>query len=226
MSKPHTPIWFDIDGTLVHTRVGKDAFREALEEVFGWKDDFKEVRFAGNTDLCVLMDFSEKYAGDREKVLSQSSVFFECMAVKLDEGLVNAKPDIIPGAPEFLAALSQHDHLGLYLLTGNARECAFHKLRHADLHHLFEEGGFGDDHADRNILAQQTRERVSRTFEHADQGWVIGDTPRDIQAAHTIGAQAIGIASGAYSEEELSAAGAALVVEDLRDVDALLEFLK
>ena len=31
-------------------------------------------------------------------------------------------------------------------------------------------------------------------------GWVIGDTPRDVAAAKTIGARCLGVASGAYTQ--------------------------
>jgi phosphoglycolate phosphatase-like HAD superfamily hydrolase len=223
MNAPHCPIWFDIDGTLVHTSAGKDAFRIALQEIYGWEDTLENVKFAGNTDLHVLMDFSEQYAGNREAVLDQSEAFFKRMAELLDEGLTTEKPDVIPGAKSFLEALSEVDHLGLYLLTGNARACAFHKLRHADLHEPFHDGAFGDEHADRNILAARSRDRVMKAFRSSQPGWVIGDTPRDVTAAHAIGARAIGVASGAYHEEDLRAAGAMYVVQDLTDAERLLE---
>ena len=225
MSQPHCPIWFDIDGTLVHTSVGKDAFRIAMEEIYGWEDDFSQVRFAGNTDLRVLMDFSQQYAGNPEAVLDQADVFFERMAELMDLGLGEEKPDVIPGAKSFLEVLSQHEHLGLYLLTGNAKACAFHKLRHANLHEPFTEGGFGDEHADRNVLATRSRDRIVEAFRSADPGGVIGDTPRDVYAAQSIGAQAIGVASGAYSEDQLHEAGAKHVVQDLTDAEMLLEAL-
>jgi phosphoglycolate phosphatase-like HAD superfamily hydrolase len=225
MTVRHCPVWFDIDGTLVHTSVGKDAFRIALQEIYGWEDSFESVRFAGNTDLRVLMDFSEQYAGSRTTALDQADAFFERMAELLDEGLQTEKPEVIPGAKSFLEVLAEQQELGLYLLTGNARACAFHKLRHADLHHSFQDGGFGDEHDDRNVLAKRSRDRVLKAFRSSDPGWVIGDTPRDIQAAQTIGAKSIGVASGAYSSKELLAAGATHVLPDLTDAEHLLSRL-
>ena len=46
---------------------------------------------------------------------------------------------------------------------------------------------------------------------------VVGDTPLDIQAAHGAGAIGIGVATGHYSVDELSAAGAEHVLRTLEE---------
>lgn len=46
---------------------------------------------------------------------------------------------------------------------------------------------------------------------------VVGDTPKDIDAAHAVGAVAVGVASGHYDESELAEAGAAYVLGSLRE---------
>jgi len=227
MTGTHRPIWFDIDGTLVHTKVGKAAFQRALQETYGWEDSLEEVRFAGNTDLKVLMDFSERFSGDRTTALERKDEFFMRLASFLDEGLSNERPEAISGAKHLLDSLSHIEEIGMYLLTGNARDCAFHKLRHAGLHEPFSEGGFGDEHADRNVLAEKSRERLREQMKNHQlhEGWVIGDTPRDVQAAQTIGAKAVGVASGAYTADQLLKAGAAVVVEDLNGAAELIELV-
>ena len=52
------PIWFDIDGTLLHTGEGVRAFGKALRAVYGWTEGLKDISFAGNTDLQVLRDLA------------------------------------------------------------------------------------------------------------------------------------------------------------------------
>jgi phosphoglycolate phosphatase len=47
---------------------------------------------------------------------------------------------------------------------------------------------------------------------------IIGDTPRDIEAARASGAHVIAIASGAFSEEQLAAKGAKIVLSSLHDL--------
>ena len=46
---------------------------------------------------------------------------------------------------------------------------------------------------------------------------VVGDTPRDVEAAHAAGAVAVGVATGRSSRDELHAAGAEHVFDDLSD---------
>jgi phosphoglycolate phosphatase-like HAD superfamily hydrolase len=44
---------------------------------------------------------------------------------------------------------------------------------------------------------------------------VIGDTPRDVAAAHAIGAEIVAVATGGFDVEALRATGAARVLADL-----------
>jgi phosphoglycolate phosphatase-like HAD superfamily hydrolase len=46
---------------------------------------------------------------------------------------------------------------------------------------------------------------------------VIGDTPRDVAAAHAAGIPVLAVATGRYGEEELRAAGAEHVAPSLAD---------
>ena len=46
---------------------------------------------------------------------------------------------------------------------------------------------------------------------------VVGDTPRDIDAAHAVGAVAVGVATGKYTVEALRAAGADYALATLEE---------
>jgi phosphoglycolate phosphatase-like HAD superfamily hydrolase len=221
------PIWFDIDGTLLHTHVGHGAFRMALREVFGWEDDLSTVVFAGNTDLRVLLDMVEKFGGCPHATASKHAPFFEVMTRHLDAGLHADRPRPVPGAAELVAHLQTVPHVVCGLLTGNARACAEAKLRHAGFPDLFRHGGFGDEHPNRDILAVRARERLRESHPGATflQGLVVGDTPRDVQAAKAIRARCLGVASGSCSAGDLLAAGADRVVEHLYPESALLDWI-
>lgn len=220
------PIWFDIDGTILHTRVGHGAFQMALRDIYGWEESMESVVFAGNTDLQVLMDLSALHAGDPEAGLAKRHHFFDRMAEYMEKGLLENHPEPVPGAAELVRALVAEPRVLLGLITGNTRDCAFIKLKHVDLDMHFSHGGFGDDHADRNQLARLAREQLQDQNDVTlAPGWVIGDTPRDVRAALHIGARCVGVASGSYTETQLRDAGATLVVEDLTPTDGLLGVL-
>ena len=46
--------------------------------------------------------------------------------------------------------------------------------------------------------------------------FVVGDTPKDVEAAHGAGCAAIATATGHYSREQLEASGAEHVMDSLR----------
>jgi len=54
---------------------------------------------------------------------------------------------------------------------------------------------------------------------------VIGDTPRDVHAAHAIGAECIGVATGRYSVADLQASGADYVFADFSHAAAIERLL-
>jgi phosphoglycolate phosphatase-like HAD superfamily hydrolase len=134
---------------------------------------------------------------------------------------------VLPGVDELVERLRRTRGLAVGLGTGNLAAGAQIKLTPAGLHKRFEFGGFGSDHEDRAVLlevgARRGAERlgVPRT---SCRVVVIGDTPRDIAAAHAIGAECLAVATGRYDVEVLRACGAEMALEDLSDARAF-EFL-
>jgi phosphoglycolate phosphatase-like HAD superfamily hydrolase len=50
---------------------------------------------------------------------------------------------------------------------------------------------------------------------------VFGDTPRDIKAGQEAGVKTVGVASGVYSEKDLSCAGANFTFPSLKKTDKI-----
>jgi len=46
---------------------------------------------------------------------------------------------------------------------------------------------------------------------------VVGNTPRDVEAAHTVGAVAVGVATGHFTRDQLITSGADVVLATLED---------
>ena len=85
---------------------------------------------------------------------------------------------------------------------------------------------FGSDHEHRPELPAVAQRRATELLGSEIQGdrlIVIGDTPADIRCGESIGARAIGVATGRYTTEELASHGAYAVFETLADTDAVLE---
>jgi phosphoglycolate phosphatase-like HAD superfamily hydrolase len=113
------------------------------------------------------------------------------------------------------------------VLTGNVPAVARVKLaafgldRHLDL----EIGAYGpDDHVRANLVrAAQRRASVKHggVFDR-ETTVVIGDTPHDVTAAREGGARVVAVASGRFTEPELRASGAEVVLPDLTDTAVVL----
>src|SRR5262249_8185346 len=112
------------------------------------------------------------------------------------------------------------------LATGNLEAGARIKLTRGDLWHRFPFGGFGSDASERaelvRVAIRRGQSRLGRTLSRSEGG-VIGDTPRDVAAAHAAGAQAVAVATGGHSLDELRASGAEAVYPTMGEWLAALE---
>jgi phosphoglycolate phosphatase-like HAD superfamily hydrolase len=81
-------------------------------------------------------------------------------------------------------------------------------------------GGYGSDSTDRAELTRCAIERAGRILGQRldpQRILVVGDTPKDIEAATAVRAIAVGVASGNYGEADLREAGADYVLASLRE---------
>ncbi|NDD31147.1 MAG: HAD family hydrolase [Proteobacteria bacterium] len=227
MSRPRL-LLFDIDQTLIDTAgVGMRALRRALEEVAGLPPEAVRVSPDGKTDPAILSEIIEATGhaiGDLEAAVWAS------YALYLGEALrqVDARRQIKPGVPALLAALANEPQARLGLLTGNLEHTARIKLGAFALDHYFAVGGFGSDSADRCALGPVALRRACAHFDAdlvAAETWVIGDTPRDVDAAHAFGARALAVATGRSDVDALAATGAEAVLPDLSDTQAVVTLL-
>ena len=213
-------LWlFDIDGTLVDTGgAGMRALQEAAVECYGAEGP--PLDLAGSTDLGVLAGILAHF--DLEHVADEEERFFASYLQRLEWNLAHGgySGRVLPGAIDLLEKLEQREDVALGLLTGNIAAGAGAKMRHYGLERHFRFGAYGCDHADRNLLGPVALERAAqhagRTFS-PDETLVIGDTPKDVACARAIGARCLAVATGKFSQEQLRACGADMVVSGLDD---------
>jgi phosphoglycolate phosphatase-like HAD superfamily hydrolase len=215
---------FDIDGTLLLTgRAGEHALRIALQDRFGVEDDLSGISFAGSTDGAIVRQMFDANAIPHtpENVADLLDGYVHQLALELPR----RGGCVLPGIVELLEALHGREDCVLGLLTGNIEKGAELKLSHYGVWDFFEFGAFADDHDDRNKLGPVAHSRAvekhGMSFE-ADDVYVLGDTPRDIDCARAAGFAAVAIATGSYGKEELAAHKPDFLFEDLSDTRAVL----
>jgi phosphoglycolate phosphatase len=217
---------FDIDGTLISTGgAGVAAMRQAFSTLFGISEP-QEVAFSGRTDLAIGRELLEVHSLTHNA--DNWSRLRDGYLGKLPQFLSDRSGRALPGVRDLLQTLSQADDIALGLLTGNVREGARLKLNHYGLFDHFAFGGFGDDHFDRNHVAECALAAAQQHLNgrSADsQVWVIGDTPLDITCARWIGARVLAVATGIHPREELARCGPDILLDDLSNVDEVAKLL-
>jgi phosphoglycolate phosphatase len=189
---------FDIDGTLL--RAGG----------------------AGRTDPWIVAQGLAKHGVDGDEALVAEVL--NRYLVHLPEQLDLARTfEVLPGAIPLLRTLAARSDVALGLGTGNTESAAYAKLARGGLDAFFSFGGFGSDHPDRAELLRVGLDRGRRhASAHSEaRAVVIGDTPHDVRAARAIGADCIAVSTGHYRAAALEAAGARVVVSDLRAREVL-----
>lgn len=224
-------ILFDIDGTLCLTgRAGWRAMNRACQEIVQAEDAMTSVEFAGRTDWSILADIMGKYGRTLDSALLADvrDRYVRHLADEIQHPGTGVK-DVMPGINPLLEELQRREDVALALLTGNFVEGARIKLEYFDLWKYFPCGAFGGDAASRNDLVPIA---LNRAREHGlvngepSKVLVVGDTPNDVECALVAGATPVGVATGGYSTDDLRAAGAEVVFDDLADTGAFLELLR
>ncbi|GGZ70298.1 haloacid dehalogenase [Streptomyces bluensis] len=220
-------LW-DVDHTLVENAgVSKEIYASAFKALAGRKAELPAPT-EGRTDRAIMREMFVQHglpvpAWDRvHRALEEAG--------RDGEEDLRQRGHVLPGAQEALKALAADSEVCSSVLTGNISANARVKLRAFGLDSMLDMavGGYGEDSDDRARLVDTARVRI-----HAARGIplvtptvLIGDTPRDVRAAHDAEAQCIAVASGIHSATELRAAGADIVIPHLTDTEGLLTHLR
>ena len=222
-------VLFDIDGTLLNSGgVGRASMQRALAEVFGSPGNLS-YRYDGKTDKQIVRDVMRLEGHSDEHIDSRMETLIGLYLDGLRTGLKSGKFHVRPldGVVELLVALEARKDVVLGLLTGNVESGARVKLRAAGIDpDRFRVNAFGSDHEHRPQLPAIAQRRASETLGldiAGERVIVIGDTPADIECGRSLGARAIGVASGHYTVAQLEAHDPYAVFPSLENTAKLLE---
>lgn len=211
-------VW-DIDGTLLEPKpVGRQALNMTFQQRYHIAGAFDSLDFSGATDHALWDQVSQQYP-HLGLTTCEADGFFGHYVGVLETLLAQNPLYPLPSVSTLIPLLSARGW-PLALGTGNVRAGAFTKLGAAGLAPYFPCGGYSRPHLDRSELLRQ----VTRFFPNRLLV-VIGDTPRDIEAAQLIGALSIGTATGRHASSVLQAHGADIVFDRLPDPVVFLKTL-
>jgi phosphoglycolate phosphatase len=210
---------FDIDGTLLRSRdrVHYDSVASSVHRVTGFEITLAGVLLHGNTDTAILRE-AYRQAGLPENVLEeQYEAILEAMRNSVAERRHELDPIVMPGVNETLHHLAKRGAL-LGVASGNLEAIGWIKIEKAGLRQWFRFGGFSDHFPVRSELIGQAADKARELAGKGARICVVGDTPRDIQAARANFLSVIAVATGKSSFDELAACQPEACVSSLADL--------
>jgi len=195
---------FDIDGTLLRDtdRIHMNSFASSIERVTGIAVTLDGVAIHGSTDTAILNEACRKAGIPAEVLAPQVEAILEAMRQNVNEHRNEMHLRLMPGVEAALRHLALKGAL-LGVATGNLEMIGWIKIEEAGLREWFRFGGFSDHFPIRAELVGDAA-RKARELAGADaRVCVVGDTPRDIEAAHANQLPVIAVATGNFSFDML-----------------------
>ncbi|MGA9426756.1 MAG: HAD hydrolase-like protein, partial [Terracidiphilus sp.] len=137
-----------------------------------------------------------------EIVEAQAGAILEAMCATVAEQRHAMELLLMPGVEAVLRHLAGRGAL-LGVATGNLELIGWMKIEQAGLREWFRFGGFSDRFPDRTELIAHAAAKARELAGARARVCVVGDTPRDIEAAHANSLPVIAVATGRSSFDEL-----------------------
>lgn len=224
---------FDIDGTLLTTmRSGMKALEDAGRELFGESFTIDGVEFAGRLDPLIIKELlvrNKLEASDRNAREMRDGYGRHLPRRLAPAGVATA----CPGVHDVLASLRRRRDVTLGLLTGNFSETGSIKLRSAGIDPDWFAVRVWGDESPHDPPAREHLPPVGMKRYHVLHGRevrperviVIGDTPHDVSCASAHGCRSLGVGTGIFTSDQLSACGATWAVPTLSDTESVVNWL-
>jgi phosphoglycolate phosphatase-like HAD superfamily hydrolase len=212
---------FDIDGTLLRSRdrVHFESFTSSVQRVTGFEVALSGQVLHGSTDTAILHEAFVQAGIPAEVLETQLEAVLDSMCQTVAQRRHEMDLVLMPGVEDTLRHLARKGAL-LGVATGNLEMIGWIKIEEAGLREWFRFGGFSDMFPIRSELVGHAAHKALELAGAAASVCVVGDTPRDIEAARANSLPVIAVATGHYSFDELLALQPEVCASSLADLMA------
>ena len=215
---------FDIDGTLLRSRdrIHMDSIADSVHRITGFEITLGGILLHGNTDTAILREACRQ-AGIPPNILEERiDAILETMRNCVEERRHELDLALMPGVEDVLRHLAHRGAL-LGVGSGNLEAIGWIKIEQAGLREWFRFGGFSDHFPVRPELIAQAASKARELAGRDASICVVGDTPRDIEAARANFLSVIAVATGRCSFDELLKCQPEVCVSSLADLLATVK---
>ena len=227
-ARPRRLVLFDIDGTILWTDgAGRRAVFQALEEHFG-KSGPGEHRFDGKTDPQIVRELMRTPACPTPT--SRRGSTWCSTATSRSCTRSSRRPTMASTSSPACASCSTRSRRATTSCSGCSPATSATARTPSSPPSASTRRVSSSVRSDPTTTSGPSSRRSRAAAPSARSGFrsperdlvVIGDTPADVACGVSIGARAIGVATGRYSVDELRACDAAAVFPDLSDTAAVM----
>ncbi|MFB6941900.1 HAD family hydrolase [Streptomyces sp. NPDC060286] len=221
-------VLWDIDHTLIeNSGISKEIYAASFAALTG-ADPTEPARTEGRTDRLIMRDMFQRNGLSEPDWGVVEAALASAGEERLHE--LSRRGRALPGVRDVLKEASVREGWVSSVLTGNIAANARVKVAAFGLDPLLDlaAGAYGADALQRSGLVAVARERAQRLRGARPDVPVVlvGDTPRDVEAALDSGSGIVAVASGLHGVEELADAGAHVVLPDLTDTARVIGILE
>ncbi len=212
---------FDIDGTLLRSRdrVHFESVANGVRRVTGFEVTLAGIALHGNTDTAILREACIRAGISADVLEPQIAAILDAMCASVEARRHELDPILMPGVQETLRHLSNRGAL-LGVATGNLEMIGWIKIEAAGLREWFQFGGFSDHFPVRSEMVGHAARKARALAGERATVCVVGDTPRDIEAARANNLGVIAVATGSFDFDALYALRPDVCATSLADLIA------
>ena len=180
----------------------QDAYISSVHRVTGFEITLAGILLHGSTDTAILREACNQAGIPAATLEPRIESILEAMRHAVADRRHELDLVRMPGVEQALDHLARRGAL-LGVATGNLEMIGWIKVEEVGLRQWFRFGGFSDHFPIRSELIGQAANKAREMAGRGASICVVGDTPRDIEAARANFLSVIAVSTGRYSFDEL-----------------------